>query len=196
MVIVTAIAGIISGLFGPIMKWAQRKQDLAAEVAGYQSKLDIESMKNKGVAEKYESLSAMERLKSTGTAFKYVMVGLWFYPWVMVQFSQVQATKIFANMAVLPSFYSESCVMIMFAVLGIPVGAKMATSVFNSVTGYYEGKRDQIYNAEIAIAKIDRKKVMDSLRVSMGKLDQRTVDIVNLAINAGDNDPSNDGKTS
>lgn len=190
------IAGLVGGILGPVVRWAQRKQELAAEREANQSRLELEELRNAGVEAKYEAQSSMTRLHATGTAFKYIMVAMWFYPWVMVQFSQTQAAKIFANMAVLPPFYSESCVMIMFAVLGIPVGAKMASTVFDAVTGYYQGKREAQYGHEQTIVKLNREKVFDDLRESLGgKLDQRTVDIVNKAINAGDDDPYNDGTT-
>lgn len=196
MGIASIIAGLVSGIFGPIVKWAQRRQEMAAQAERDRAAENLELIKNQGVAEKYESMSSMSRLKMTGETFKYIMIGMWFYPWVMVQFSQEQATKIFANMAVLPSFYSESCVMIMFAILGIPVGAKMATTVFDAVTGYYQGKRDAAYTHEQALAHINRTAVMSSIRKDLGgKLDQKTVDIVNRAINAGDDDPTNDGTT-
>ncbi len=188
------IAGLLGGILGPLVRWAQRKQEMAAARQAAQDAEAIELIRNQGVAEKYESQTAMQRLKSTGTAFKYIMLTMWFYPWVMVQFSQSQATKIFSNMALLPSFYSESCVMIMFAILGIPVGARMATTVFDAVTGYVQGKRDAQYVHEQTLAKIDRSKVFKSLAENMGgKLSQSTVDLVNKAINAGDDDPTNDG---
>lgn len=196
MGIATLVAGFLSGIFGPIMRWAQRKQEMAAARQAAQDAYALEQLKNIGVAEKYEAQTAMQRLRSTGHAFKYILVAMWFYPWVMVQFSQTQALKIFTNMAALPTFYSESCVMIMFALLGIPVGAKMANTVFGAVTGYYQNKRNAQYGHEQKLAAIDREKVFDSLRESLnGKLSQSTVDIVNKAINAGDDDPTNDGTT-
>lgn len=196
MGIASVIAGLISSVFGPIVQWAQRRQELAAQAAADKAKLELELLKNQGVAEQYEAKAAMSRVKMTGEIFKYVMIGMWFYPWIMVQFSQAQAMKIFTNMAALPPFYSESCVMIMFAILGIPVGAKMANTVFNAVTGYYQGKRDALYQHEQTLAQIDRDKVFESLRESLGgKLSQQTVDMVNKAINAGDADPTNDGTT-
>lgn len=183
----SVIAGLVSGILGPLVKWAQRKQELAAQAASDQSKLDLEELRNQGTAEKYEAKADITRIGMTVNTFKYFMIGMWFYPWVMVQFSQVQAQKIFANMAVLPIFYSQSCVMIMFAILGIPVGARMATTVFEAVTGYYQGKREGQYNHEQTLAKLNVPAVMDSLRASLGgKLDQRTVDMVNKAINAGE----------
>jgi hypothetical protein len=124
------------------------------------------------------------------------MIGLWFYPWVMVQFSSTQALKIFTNMTQLPPFYSESCVLIMFAIVGIPVGSKMAGTVFESVTGYFQGKRDAQYGHEQEIAKLNRPAVFNDLEKSLGgKMNQATIDMVNKALNAGDDDPSNDGTT-
>lgn len=196
MGIASVIAGLISGVFGPIVKWAQRRQEMAAQAQRDQAALDLEVLKNQGVAEKYEAQSAMSRMKMTGETFKYIMIGMWFYPWVMVQISQSQATKVFTNMALLPAFYSESCVMIMFALLGIPVGAKMATTVFSAVTGYYQGKRNAVYAHEQTMKELDRSAIMESLRKDLGgKLSQKTVDMVNKAINAGDDDPTNDGTT-
>lgn len=190
------IAGLVGGVLGPLVRWAQRKQELAAEREANQSRIEVEIVRNQGLAEKYEAQSSMTRLHATGQTFKYIMIGMWFYPWVMVQFSQTQAAKIFANMAVLPPFYSESCVMIMFAILGIPVGARMASTVFDAVTGYYQGKRNSQYTHEQTLVTLNRDAVFEDLRNSLGgKLDQRTVDIVNKAINAGDDDPSNDGTT-
>ena len=193
MGIVATIAGLVSGMFGPIVRWAQRRQEIAAQAQRDQAALDLETLKNQGVAEKYEAQSAMSRMKMTGETFKYIMIGMWFYPWVMVQISQAQAAKIFTNMAVLPPFYSESCVMIMFALLGIPVGAKMANTVFSAVTGYYQGKRDAAYKHEQTIAQLDMGAMMESLRKDLGgKLSQKTVDMVKRAVKAKDNDPTND----
>ncbi len=196
MGIASIIAGLVSGVFGPIVRWAQRRQEMQAQAIRDQSALELETLKNQGVEARYESEAATSRLRMTGSTFKYIMICMWFYPWVMVQFSIEQSTKIFTNMATLPPFYSESCVMIMFAILGIPVGAKMATTVFDAVTGYYQGKRGAQYGHEQRMVELNRDKIFEDLRVSLGgKLDQKTVDIVNKAINAGDDNPDNDGTT-
>jgi len=195
MGIASVIAGLVSGIMGPLVRWAQRKQEMVAQAQRDQAALELEQIKNSGIAEKYEAQAATSRLHMTGEKFKYIMICMWFYPWVMVQFSQTQALKIFANMAVLPPFYGDSCVMIMFAILGIPVGSKMASTVFGAVTDYYQGKRAARYDHEQTVAKINREAVFASLKHDLGPLAQKTVDIMNRAINAGDDDPSNDGTT-
>ncbi len=187
MGIVTLIAGFLQGIFGPIMRWAERKQEMAAARDAAQSALDLEALRNQGIEAKYESQGAMSRLQATGAVFKYIMVGMWFYPWVMVQFSQTQALKIFTNMGLLPPFYSESCVMIMFAILGIPVGAKMASTVFDSVTGYFNNKRDMAYGHEQAVAKINRDAVLASVQKDLGGvMDEKTRELIMRGLDAGE----------
>lgn len=188
------IAGLISGMFGPLVRWAQRKQELAAQAEANRSKIELEALKNQGVAEEYEAKSAMSRLKAFPEWFRTAVVSMFLYPFVMIQFSKEHALTVINNMAALPTGYNEGVFIIVCAMAGIPVGARMVSTVFDSVTGYLQGKRNALYDHEQAVARINRQAVMDSFRADLGgKLSQKTVDMINKAINAGDDDPSNDG---
>jgi hypothetical protein len=190
------VASFLSGIFGPLVQWAQRKLELESQAKDREQQLELERIRNEGDDTVAAGNRSIQLLKAFAPWVRYIMMGIWFYPWIMVQFSTTQALKIFTNMGQLPPFYSESCVLIMFAVVGIPVGSKMASTVFESVTGYFQGKRDATYAHEQVMLKLNREAVFADLEKSLGgKMNQATRDMVNKAINAGDDDASNDGTT-
>lgn len=187
------IASIFSGVFGPLVRWAQRKQEMAAAKQAADDAYRLQELKNRDTSAKQEGQNSMQRLKSTGMYFKYITFVMWFYPWVMVQFSQTQALKIFANMKLLPDWYSNSCVILMFAIWGISVGGQVVSTVFSGLGNYLTNKRQDLYNHEQTIATINRQAVMDSFRKDLGgQLDQNTENMINRALNVADDDPSND----
>jgi hypothetical protein len=192
------IASFVSGLLGPIVQWAQRRQELAAAKQAADDEYKLQELKNQDSDNIASGKRVAAQLKAYAAWFRYVMVGIYMYPFVMVQFSKEQAITAIANMNALPPGYNESVALIIFAIVGIPVGAGMAQSVFGSLTGYFQGKREAAYNHEQTVVqlKLNREAVISDLTASLGgKMDQRTIDMVHKAINAGDDDPSNDGTT-
>lgn len=193
MGIASIIAGVLSGVLGPIVRWAQRRQEMAAAKQAAEDAYRLQELKNLNEDNVTAGKRSIALLKAFPSWLRDIMFLLWMYPFFIAQFSSHYATIVFSNLGALPTWYTESSIIMMFALMGIPVGANMVNGVFGAVTGYFQGKRDAQYIHEQTLAKLDRSKVFESLRASLGgKLDQRTVDIVNKAINAGDDDPAND----
>lgn len=192
------IASMLSGILGPIVKWAQRKQEMQAAKQASDDAYKLQELKNQDSDNVSSGKRVAAQLKAYAAWFRYAMVAIYMYPFVMVQFSKENAIIAIANMNALPPGYNESIALIIFAVVGIPVGSSMAQSVFGSLTGYFQNKRDAQYGHEQEVARItlDRTAVFADLQKSLGgKMNQATVDMVNKALNAGDEDPSNDGTT-
>lgn len=195
-IILTTILTMLSGLFGPISKWLQRKQEIIAAKQAADDAYKLQELKNLDTSARQDGQNSMQRLRSTGTYFKYVTFIMWFYPWVMVQFSQTQALKIFTNMKLLPDFYTNSCVILMFGIWGISVSGQVVSTVFSGLGNYLNNKRSDQYEHEQTMAKIDRRAVMESFKKDLGgKLDQNTVNMIDRALNVADDDPTNDVKS-
>lgn len=196
MGIASIIAGLIGGILGPLVRWAQRKQEMIAQHQRDEDAYRLQELKNQDSDNVASGKRSVALLRAFPGWLRDAMFLLWLYPFFICQFSTAYALVVFNNMSALPAWYTESTVILMFALMGIPVGANMVNGVFGAVTGYFQNKRDAGYEHEQTLAKINRTAVMDSIQADLGgKLDQKTVDIVNKAINAGYDNPSNDGTT-
>lgn len=176
-VFITTLLSMFTGAFGPLMNWAQQKIE-------FQQKIQLESMKLEGQIEQSEAKSAGERLKSTGRVFKYFTFFMWFYPFFVCQVSSKYALVVFNNLALLPPWYTNSCVILMFAIWGISVSAPVVNGIFSGLGQYIADKRDH----KERLAKINRGLVFDELRKDSkdGKLNDGFVNIVDKALDAAD----------
>lgn len=177
-----SLYSLVSSLFGPLVRWAERKQQMEAELQKANDDIRIQEVKNDGIAEKYESQNSMTRLKSTSAAFKYITFVMWFYPFIMGQFRPMAAKEIFDNLNLMPQWYTTSCVVIMFSIWGISVTAPAIASVFSGLGSFMQAGRDHREN----LARINRDAVFNSLKRDLGSVTQKTVDEINRALDAGE----------
>ena len=176
-VFLTTLLSLISGAFGPMVDWARQKVQM-------QEKIQLEGMKLEGQIEQSEAKSAVARLKATGAIFKYFTFFMWFYPFFVCQVSSKYALMVFNNLNLLPAWYTNSCVILMFAIWGISVSTPVVNGVFTSLGNYIQGRRDH----KETLAKINRGLVFDELRKEAkgGKLEDGFVNIVDKALDAAD----------
>ena len=175
--IFTTLLSLITGAFGPMVRWAQKKIE-------FQEQIQLQSLKNEGMVEQAEARNSAARLKATGRVFKYFTFFMWFYPFIICQFSAKYALMVFNNLDLLPQWYTSSCTIIMFAIWGISVSAPVVNGVFTSLGGYIQGRREH----KERLATINRAAVFNELRKDStnGKLDAGFVNIVDKALDAAE----------
>lgn len=173
---------MISGSLGPIGQWIKGKQELqllqqetTRQLAMQQLKMATEGVKADGVA-------ANTRLKSTGRYFKYVTFIMWFIPFVTCLVSPTASSAIFNNFNQMPAWYSQSCVLMMFAVWGISVSAPVVSSIFSSLGSYIADGRAHKEN----LAKLNRPEFYNTLRSEKGALSEQEVAQIDKALDAAD----------
>ncbi len=183
MPIIMTILSLIGGAITPLANWIQRKQELQAAALEAKQRIELQLLKNEGQVEAAEAHNSGERLKATSSTFKYITFGMWFCPFVLGQIRPAYAKIIFDNLSFMPAWYAQSCVIIMFAIWGISVASPVVSTVFSSLGSFFQERRDH----KERIAAINRGAVFDSLRGSIkGGLSQQTVDLVNKALDAGE----------
>ena len=191
----TFLLSMFSGVFGAIGAYFVEKQKQRGREIEMQNQIQMQQMKMESEAVKADGVAANTRLKSTGRAFKYFTFFMWFTPFILGIIHPTAAEVIFVNFNLMPGWYSQACVLMMFAVWGISVSAPVVNGIFSNLGQYIANGKQAKYDHQQTMATINREAIFASLRESQGALSQRTVDEVNQALNAGDSDPTNDGTT-
>jgi len=182
-VIFTTLLSLLGGAFGPLTDWIRRKQQLQMAVQEAQQRIELQLLKNEGQVEEAEARSTGDRLNATAAMFKYGTFLMWFYPFIIGQFRPAYAQVVFNNLNAMPSWYTSSCVIIMFAIWGISVASPVVTGVFSQLGSFFQERRDH----KERLAAINRPVVFDSLRSQVrGGLSQDFVNKVNIALDAAD----------
>ncbi len=186
--IFSTLLSLLTGSFGAIVDWARRKQEIQATREENLQRLQLQALKNEGETEAAESRNSGGRLRATSAIFKYGTFFMWFYPFIIGQVRPAYAHAVFENLLAMPAWYTQSCVIIMFAIWGISVSAPAVQTVFSSLGSFLQEKRDH----KERVAAINRGVVFDSLRTQVkGGLSQEFVNAVNKALDAGESPNDN-----
>lgn len=122
------------------------KQQMASDIA--KSQMDL----NKTI------------VNSTSSHFKYFTFLMWFGPFMIGVVSPGWAKDIFINLAGMPEWYVQSCMLIMFTVWGISVSAPVVNNIFSGLGNFFAARRDY----KLELKKIDRKAYYEALRKTKG----------------------------
>ncbi len=185
-VFLVTLLSMVSGAFGPIGNWIAKKQEMQAREQEMQDQMQIEAMKMNAAAAVADGAAADTRLKSTGRVFKYFTFFMWFTPFILGILRPDAASVIFQHFNEMPGWYSQACVLMIFAVWGIAVSGPVVTSIFSNLGQYIANNKQAKYDHQQELAKINRNAVFDSLKKSQGALSQQTVDEVNQALDSGE----------
>ena len=117
------------------------------------------------------------QVKSTGRWFKCVTFFLWIGPFIISSISPEHGAQIFKNWEVMPEWYSQSCLVLIFAVWGIQVGKPAIMTMFANL-GHAFRKRQQL--------SFNRKIFYDVVRSTSGNLSEHEVKIYEKAIKAAE----------
>lgn len=169
MAIPAFLAPIVTAIGAAWNRYQERKQ------AEHQTDMAIEQGKQRTIelqlANEHELNTT--RLKSTGKWFKYFTFFMWFGPFMISWVFPEHGAQIFENLKILPDWYVQSCIAIMFTVWSISVSKETIQSIFHNLGKYLAGKRK---------VKLQRKVLFDIMRVAKQRpLSQAEVDMTDKA---------------
>lgn len=113
------------------------------------------------------------QIKATSSWFKHVTFFLWFGPFVMTTIFPEYGVVIFKNWQLMPEWYAQSCVAIMFCVWGIQVSKDYIANIFSSAGHFFKKRRQEKFNQKI---------FYDTLRSTKGPISQYEVEVLNKAL--------------
>lgn len=117
-------------------------------------------------------------VQSTGSYFKYFTFFMWFGPFMIGVVYPSASKEIFNNLTLMPEWYVQSCMLIMFTVWGISVSAPVVGNIFSGLSTYLGQRRE----FKLEKAKIDRKVYFNEFRKLHGPLSQGDVDLLNKSL--------------
>lgn len=180
--ILTLVFSILSGIPGQLGRYFEKKQELESIRLETQRQIAIAQQQMASDMAKAEADTAIYRLKATGQYFKYFTFMMWFGPFISGVFFPSFAEDIFKNLGLMPVWYVQSCVMIMFAVWGIQVAAPVVAGIFSNLNNFLGDRRQY----KLEKAKIDRKAFYDALRKLKGVVSPEDVKQLNAALDEAD----------
>ena len=180
------LAPLIGGISGKVLEWLGR---IPGVIGQYFTQLHeikkiqldtqkaIEMAKQKMAAETARAQLELNKtiVASTGSYFKYFTFVMWFGPFMIGIVSPITSQQIFQNLSLMPQWYVESCMMIMFTVWGISVSAPVVSSIFSGLGTYFQGRREY----KLQQAQLDKKRIFEVIRKLKGPLSQADVDLAN-----------------
>ena len=173
----------LGNLLGTLGEYFKKKQDIELANVEVQRQLALANVK----AASDQSISAdnraVESLKVTGTNFKYCVFWLISSPFIACLLGQTwYAQMVFANLAALPQWYMLLYSGIIGVIWGIPVPGSVMGNIWEGIKNSAQTRRDY----KLEKAKINRDAVFASLRKDLKTLNQKTVNIVDHALDEGE----------
>lgn len=110
---------------------------------------------------------------ATSRWFKYLTFVLWFGPFIISTFAPQYGAMIFDNWATMPQWYSQSILVIIFAVWGIQAGKESLVNIFRGLGNFYTNRQK---------FSLHKKLFYDTLRSTKGNITQAEVDLYEKAI--------------
>ena len=137
----TLLWGVLGQIPGMIGDWAKTQQEIKKIELDNKKQVEVEKWKYAGEIAKSQVDMAKTVLNATGAKFKYFTFFMWFGPYMASLINADLGKRIFDNMDVMPQWYAESCVLIMFTIWGIQVGAPVVNGIFERLGSYFESRR-------------------------------------------------------
>lgn len=173
----------LPGLFGAFFK---QKNDLLTAQNAAQLQIEIAKLNLAGQIAQAQMAEEAVIVNSTGAYFKYFTFFMWFGPFMIGIFFPAFSKEVFNNLAQMPEWYVQSCMVIMFTVWGISVSADTVGSIFSSLGSFFADKRAHNLDMATIVAKIDRTSYFNALRQSQGSISQQEVNKANAVFDAMD----------
>lgn len=168
--IVTALTTLFSQIPAAADAWAKSRQAKAeAELERIRAEKDL----SKRIVEA-ELERGTSQIKATGAWFKYFSFIMWFGPFMLTWVFPSYGVQVFENLRLLPEWYVQSCMILMFAVWGISVSAPAISNVFAGLGAFFNARQK---------INMNRKLFYDTLRSVKGNISQYEVDMYEKAIN-------------
>ncbi len=151
---------LLAGLPGLIGKYFEQKN--ALEQARIETERQIEVARQQMASDIAKGQIDLNKtiVAATGAYFKYFTFVMWFGPFMVGVIFPHWSKDIFVNLATMPEWYVQSCMLIMFTVWGISVSAPVVSGIFSGLGDFFAAKRD----FKLEKAKVDRKTFYDAIR--------------------------------
>jgi hypothetical protein len=173
--ILSIILPFLSKLPGMLGDFFKKKQEIEQIRWETEKQLEIERQKLTAKLAEAEYRRVEATLKATGRYFKYFTFVMWFGPYMAGLVYPPLAKQIFENLALMPQWYVESVVMIMFTIWGISVSAPAVVNIFNGMHKFFKARREFKLDKE----RLKAKDFFDKLRQIQGYVSQEQVDEYN-----------------
>lgn len=173
---VGAIGSVLTNVFTLLKDYLANKKEEAKQA--YNERMAEQRARQELAKERLreEYKTSQLQLTVTGKWFKYISFWGWFGPFFSTYLTPDYAQRIFENMNVLPPWYAQSCMLLMFAVWGITTSAPHIVPIFESVGKWFEDRRKKKFNLKLAV------KTLESVK---GHISDQELDLFVKALQAG-----------
>lgn len=166
---------VLGNLPGTIGDYFKSKNDLAlakvnAEVAIEQAKIAQAQAYATADLQKADSL-----LGVTSPKFKQFTFIVWFLPFLLAVVAPGHAKEIFANLQVLPDWYTQTAITLLLSVWGITVASGVIEKIFTNVVQFLDKRKKENLPADM---------FYQVIRSVKGNITQAEVDVYNKALDA------------
>lgn len=177
--LIPLIAGFL-GEKGPLGRYFKLKADTVAAEQTYR----LEVLKAQTEQAQTEAQQISDRLNSTTQNFKQSTFWFIAVPVVitMCPWSSSFAVTMWANFQLIPEWFQILFVSVYSSIWGLPIAKEYLGGMFKSLGGAMEARREY----KLEKARINREAVFASIRKSIGGIDQKTVDIIDDALDEGE----------
>lgn len=171
----TAAIGLLSKLPGLAGEYFAQQAEIKRIQLETEKQIALERQKLAAIIAENEYKRAETALNATGRWFKYFTFVMWFAPYAIGLVSPTLSKAIFHNLAIMPEWYVQSVVMIMFVIWGVSASSPVVGSIFHNMGVYFKERRQQ----KIEYKAVDKKAFFDGLRAAQGFVTQQDVDKFN-----------------
>jgi len=169
----TLLFSFLGNIPGAIGQYFSSKNEL--EIAKIQTQMAMQLAAQQAASASLQAEATLEKsiVESTSSYFKYFTFLMWFSSFYLSIVAPSKASVIFQNLSLMPQWYCQSCMVLIFAVWGISAGSPVISSIFGNLTQYLSDRRQD--KIEMIKAKVDPKNYFDVMRQIKGHLSDQDV---------------------
>ncbi len=177
--LIPLLLSLFSSLPGKLGDYFKGQQDIQKAQLDTQLQIELAKAKLAGEIAQADAERATTTLGVTGNYFKYFTFIMWFGPFMLGVIFPHTAVDIFANLKLMPEWYVQSCLTIMFTVWGLSVSQPVLTSIFSGLGDFFANRQKLSLN---------KKLFYDTLRSVQGPIGEHEVALFEKAIDAMSNE--------
>ena len=173
-----SLFGLLKNVPGMVGKYFERKQEIQIIKWETEKQLAIEKQKLSAKLAEAEYKRAEASLQATGRWFKYLTFVIWFGPFIATIAYPPLGQQIFSNMSIMPAWYLESIMLIMFTIWGISTSAPVVVGIFSGIKQFFSERRAD----KIQMKEVDKKAMFEAIREIQGWVSQQQVKVLDPAM--------------
>lgn len=180
---------LLATLGGKIGDYFKQKNDLAMQKLETEHQIEVAKQQMASDIAKAQLELNKTIVNATGSYFKYFTFFMWFGPFMIGTVWPAKAAEIFHNLAGMPEWYVQSCMLIMFTVWGISVSAPVVSNIFSGLGQFMADRKDAKRDFEIQkVKELNRKAVFDTVIAKWfpNGMNQQQVNDLDQALDEGE----------